>query len=199
MAAFGTALPPAPAFGSSQQPTFSWQAPAPPVSPMSLSPAPATPATAPGYGKNASGVMAGLSAASQVAPGNDAESAATAAGVSALAAGGAAFVGSGFNPFVGLAVGSGAALTSLVNSYFTTRAQRKRDRRERRLLTQAEAKQAERDRIARSDAIEQQGYDRNQDKMRTAWAQQVEMMKRITDTINQNQSLKDRWVGKGYV
>jgi len=206
---FGFSSYPGMPFAGTPQQT---QAPVLGPQPRPLALAPATPdytvetTTAPGikpdaigYKRDAAGLMAGLAAGSQVAPGNDAASTAVSAGTAAISAGGAAFVASGFNPVVGLVAAGGAGLTSLVSSYLNTRATRKRDRKEARLLSQAEKKQAFRDSVARGDALEQQGYDRNQDKMRTAWAQNVDMLKRITDTMNQNQDLKDRWVAKGFV
>lgn len=147
----------------------------------------------------ATGALSGLSAASQIAPGNDPASAATSATASALAAGGTAFVASGFNPVVGLVAGGAGALSSLVNSWMTTKAERKRSRDTRRLLDEAERKQAERDRIARRDAIEQQGYDRKQMAVRTEWEKNKELMARMTASIAQNAALKDRFVKLGRV
>lgn len=147
----------------------------------------------------ASGALSGLSAASQIAPGNDPASAATSAGASALAAGGTAFVASGFNPVVGLVAGGAGALSSLVNSWMTTKAERKRSRDQKRILDEAERKQAERDRIARRDAIEQQGYDRKQMAVRTEWEKNKELMARMTASIAQNAALKDRFVKLGRV
>lgn len=163
-------------------------------------PAPSTiTAPAPSYKSASSGVMAGLAAGSQVAPGSDPSSAAMAAGTSALAAGGAAFVASGFNPIIGLAVGGGAGLSSLVNSYLSTKAERKRDRARKRILAEAQRKQDERDVLAREDALAERGYNREQAAMQTAWTKNQANMQRILETVNANQALKDRWVQMGRV
>lgn len=147
----------------------------------------------------ATGALSGLSAASQIAPGNDPASTATSAMASALAAGGTAFVASGFNPVVGLVAGGAGALRSLVNSWMTTKAERKRARDTRRIIEEAERKQAERDRIARRDAIEQQGYDRRQNAVRVEWEKNRQLMDRMTAAIAQDASLKDRFVKLGRV
>jgi hypothetical protein len=145
------------------------------------------------------GLLSGISAASQIAPGNDAASTATSAAAAGLTAGGTAFVASGFNPVVGLVAGGGATLASLVNSWMTTKAERKRDRDRRRLLDEAARKQAERDRIARRDAVEQEGYNRQQNAVRTAWEKNKGIMDNMNAMISTNAALKDRFVKLGRV
>ncbi len=81
----------------------------------------------------------------------------------------------------------------------STKAEKKRDRARKRLLDEAKTRQNARDVMARRDGLEQQGYERKNANMRIAWDKNVENLKRITDGINQNQALKDRWVKLGRI
>lgn len=153
------------------------------------------PTVSPKVAKVAAPALAGLEAAQNAGPSYDMTSglvnvgAATAAG----AASGAMVGGP-----VGAVIGGGVGLvTSGLNAWLQVRQENKDKADMNRLLREIEEKQARKERIARQDQLAQIRYDRKQTEFNKSWNAANAQRDQITNLINQNTTLRDRFIQSG--
>lgn len=115
------------------------------------------------------------------------------------AAGGAA-AGAVVGGPVGALVGGGLGLlTGGLNAYLAVGKANKTKRDQKRLLQEAEAKQAARDKIARDDAISQLAYDRTQVNLQKKWAKSLQVREAIKGLVDDGTVERDRYVKTGRI
>ncbi len=193
---------PSPAMGYT--PPAAPAAPPPPVvvgAPAAAATTPATPSPWQGAGYIAA---AGAQAGSPAAAAYDTKSGvASALGAGASGAASGALIGS-VVPGIGTATGALAGgaiglITGGLNAWLSVGAKNKAERDQNRLLREAEAKQAKRDKIARDDALSQQAYDRKQVELQKRWAKNLQVREAIKGLVADETAGRDRYVATGRV
>ncbi len=192
-------------------PAMAYAPPAPAPAPAAPAAAYTPPATTPGAATTitpltgAAGIVAGgLQAGAPAAAAYDTKSGAISAlGAGASGAASGALVGSvvpGIGTGVGAAVGGGIGLlTGGLNAYLAVGKENKNKRDRNRLLAEAEQKQAARDKLARSDALSQQAYDRKQVELQKKWAKNLQVRGAIKELVDSGTVERDRYVKTGRI
>ncbi len=147
------------------------------------------------FGQGARGAAAGIGAAGQVGPSYDATSAAVNIGTAtASGAASGAMVG---GP-VGAAGGGGIGLaTPSIQAWMQVEAENKRKAETEKLIREIEEKQAARDKRDRQDSLSQLRYNRKQAAFEKAWGIAAAQRDAITSLINQNTTLRSRYIKTG--
>ncbi len=78
-------------------------------------------------------------------------------------------------------------------------AKNKAKRDQNRLLREAEAKQANRDKIARDDAVSQLAYDRKQADLQKQWAKNLQIQQALKGAAADNQTADAAFIATGRV
>ncbi len=177
-----------------------------PVGP-SVTPPATTPTAAPTItpvSGAASIAYGGLQAGAPAAASYDTKSAVISTlGAGAAGAAQGALVGSvvpGIGTGLGAAVGGGIGLvTGGLNAYLSVGKENKNKSDRNKLLAEAERKQAARDKLARSDALSQQAYDRKQTELQKKWAKNLQVRGAIKELVDSGTVERDRYVKTGRI
>lgn len=157
-----------------------------------------TPATTPqktGAQNAGSAAYAGLAAAQAGGPSKDGKSAfVNIAGGAASGAAAGASVGGPWGAVIGGVAGGGLAA---LQAWSDVSAENKRKSEIDMLLAEIEEKEHRREALARSDAMAKLKYDRNQAEMQKAWGSSQNMRSNILTLINNNSTMRDRYLKTG--
>ena len=156
-----------------------------------------TPAPVVGGFFNSGNAAAGLGGlqAGQITPGTDPLS--SLASIGTATASGALSGGLVGGP-VGAAVGGGVGLlTSSLNSWLSVRSENQRKREMDKFIKEVEAKNAKKSAQARKDQLMQVKFNRGDIERNQAISAFTSKRQLLTDAINNNQTLKDRFIQTG--
>ncbi len=147
--------------------------------------------------KYAPAAYAGLTAAQPAANAYDTKSGI----ISTLGAGASgAATGAVVGGPVGALIGGGTGLLlGGLNAYLSVGAKNKAKRDQNRLLREAEAKQATRDKIARDDAVSQLAYDRKEAARQKQWAKNLQIRQALHDAAAGDKTADAEFIATGRV
>lgn len=143
------------------------------------------------------GAFAGLGAGGSVGPSYDARSAAVNVGTAALSGGVSGFMAGGpGGAAAGFLLGG---LTSGLNAWLQVDAENKRRSEMEALIREQEAKEDAREKRDRADELSALKYNRRQAELEQAWGVAQANRARVSELLDKNQTLRDRWVKTGSI
>jgi hypothetical protein len=142
------------------------------------------------------GVFGGLGAGGSASPSYDTTSAAANVGAAALEGGVAGFL---YGGAPGAAAGAVTGLlTSSLNAWMQVSSENKRRSEMDALIREIQAKEDAREKRDRADQLSTLKYNREEAELQKAWGAAQAHRDRINELVAGNQTLRDRWVQKGY-